>query len=76
MRPWRATAEATAEAMEDSDAVMSRARADAPRETSSDISGLEGLRAVAITLSPRARAALAIAMPKPEVEPVMSQTSG
>jgi len=76
MRPWILIASATTEEMVDSGAVMSRANGVAPREASSVISGLLGLRAVAITLSPRARAAFVMAVPKPEVEPVISQTRG
>jgi hypothetical protein len=52
--------------------VTSQAMMSAPAFLRSD--NLAGLRAVAMALSPRSKASLARAAPKPELHPVMNQT--
>ena len=74
MRPCLAIAVAMTEEMVESGDVTSKARVVAPRVER--CVSLVRVRAVAITVSPRWRARVAIVEPKPEEQPVMSQTLG
>ena len=72
MRPWSLNASSAFFWNSGKEAVTSNAKVSAPSVLRSE--SLEGLRAVAMTLSPRLRASRVSAAPKPELQPVMNQT--